>query len=141
MPELTAQPKSAPEALSDSDTDSDPEQTAACEISAQLQEMVDQFAAQQRILSEKVAGLDAWQAACSTPSAMLAAQWQDACDALANLAQRHAKMTSINLEFHEVWLQKREDGATVQVEQATVVAQAWLAQHQAWLAEQQDVWI
>ena len=82
-----------------------------------------------------MAGLDAWQAACSTPNAMLAAQRQDAFDELANLAQRHAKMASINwlnLKFHEVWLeycQNQEDCATAW--QAATNSQAWLAQHQA----------
>ena len=79
MPETTAQPKSAPEALSDSGTDSDPEWTAACEIQAQLQEMLAHFAAQHCTLSQKVADLDAQQAACDTPSAMLATQRVEAC--------------------------------------------------------------
>ena len=110
----------------------------------ELQDMLAHSAAQQRTIGHFLADLDAWQASRDTPSAMLAAKQHDACNKLADLAQRRAKMADIRLECHEVYLEycqleRRLDG--VAAEQAAIDGRAWLAQHQAWLPQQQDGWI
>ena len=95
-------------------------------------------AALEHSVSNFLADLDAQQAACNAPSAMLAAEQQKARDALADIAQRRTKMANIQLEYHEVWLgycQRRL--GSVAARQAAIDGRAWLARHQAWLAHQQ----
>ena len=104
MPELTAQPKSAPEAQSGSDTDSDPEWAATQAELQALQEMLAHSATQQCTEALVLADLDAQQAACNTPSAIPAAQQQEAHSKLADLVQKHATMANIQHEYC-VWLE------------------------------------